>query len=311
MRRCVCTSAVIVFVLSFSFVGTRRSPARPAKAEPSKLLDILWVWGIPQGIGAYDIGKSKMVSTTDPAQFAQADARSKAMILGVPNVLMAGDGLPNDLEKAEELSRGIADLKRIGWELTPDNGEGPPFIYTGKVRVLKTLKVLYPQIEAVSIDDMLTSQRGKGLHPEHIASLRRQLHSTLPGLNMWGIVYTMNLNDPLLPRYLKFLDIVNLWTWQADDLRNLDTNFAGAERLAQGKPIVLGLYMYDYGMKRRMPRELMRLQCDKALELAKQGRVQGLIFLGVSNDPEIIRWTRDWINKVGGEPIRASTRVAR
>src|SRR5581483_7139621 len=195
MKRSICISTIIIFALGFSHEETRRSIAKPGEPAGRKLLDILWVWAIPQRIGAHDIGKGKLLSTMDPAQFAQAEPESKAMILGVPHVLMAGDGLPDDLEKAEELSRGIAGLKQIGWELTPDHGEGPPFGYTKKLKILKSLKTLYPQIEVISIDDMLTAQRKRGLQPRHIASLRQQLQSVLPGMKMWGIVYTMNLND--------------------------------------------------------------------------------------------------------------------
>lgn len=279
-------------------------PAAPAPARAARLIDILWVWGIPEGNGAYEMGKGRMVPTKDPAAFAQADAQSKAAILGVPNVLMAGDGIPDDLHRAEELSRGLAGLKRIGWELGPDGGEGPPFVYTQKIAVLKKLRTEYPRIEAVSIDDMLTSQRKKGLKPEDIGTLRHQLQASVPGVKMWGIVYTMNLNDPALPEYLKSIDVINLWTWQAEEIRDLDRNFADAEKLASGKPIVLGLYLYDYGKHRRMPRELMQLQCEKALALAKQGRIRGIVFLAVNNDAEAVAWTRDWIRKVGNETLR-------
>jgi hypothetical protein len=277
--------------------------AVPPWAAGAHLIDMLWVWGIPEGNGGYEMGKGRMLSTTDPAAFAQADAQSKAAILGIPNVLMAGDGLPNDLRRAGELSRGIAGLKRIGWELGPDGGDGPPFVYTEKIAILKKLKQQYPRIEAVSIDDMLTSQRKKGLHPDDIATLRRQLHASVPGVSMWGIVYTMNLADPVLPEYLKSIDVVNLWTWRADELRDLDAKFAAAEKLAGGKPIVLGLYLYDYGGHRKMPPDLLQLQCEKALALARQKRIRGIVFLAVNNDAGAVTWTRDWIRKVRDQAI--------
>lgn len=271
--------------------------------QTRKFSDMLWIWGIPEGIAAYDIAAGKMLDTMDPVKFAQASAISKARILGVSNVAMAGNGLPNDLKQAEALSAEIAGLKRVAWEFGPDKGEGPPFLYTQKVEILKTLRAKHRHIEAVLIDDMLTSQRKKGLREEHIATLREQLAVSVPGIKMWGIVYTMNLKDPVLPAYLKLLDVVNLWTWDAEEIRNLDANFAAAEKLAAGKPIVLGLYLYDYGKNRQMPRELMQLQCEKALALARQGRVHGVIFLLVNNAAETVVWTRDWIRRAAGERV--------
>lgn len=271
--------------------------------QTRKFADLLWVWGIPQGIAAYDIAAGKMLDTMEPSQFAQANAISKAKILGVANVAMAGNGLPNDLKEAERLSREVGGLKRVAWEFGPDKGEGPPFVYTQKVEILSKLRAKHRHIEAVLIDDMLTSQRKQGLRAEHIATLRRQLAASVPGIKMWGIVYTMNLKDPVLPGYLKLLDVVNLWTWHADEIRNLDANFAEAEKLAGGKPIVLGLYLYDYGKNRQIPRDLMQLQCEKALALARQGRVQGVIFLLVNNAADTVVWTRDWIRRVADEPV--------
>ena len=203
--------AVVVLIL---FALTLRGAGGPTATPGRTLMDIVWVWGIPVGSGVYEMGKGKMLATTDPAKFAQADVQSKASILGVRNVVMAGDGLPNDLKLAEELTSEVAQMKHLVWEMTPDNGQGPPFVYKEKLAILKTLKARYPQIEAISIDDMLTSQRKKGLRPENIATLRRELHASVPGVKMWGIVYTKNLDDPLLPLFLKSIDVVNLWTWR-------------------------------------------------------------------------------------------------
>ncbi len=289
--------AVCLFAAALSALGQTR-----------KFGDLLWVWGIPQGIAAYDIGAGRMIETNEPARFAQANAVSKARILGVSNVAMAGSGLPSDLREAKRLSREVGGLRRVAWEFGPDNGEGPPFVYTRKVEILRKLRAKHKHIEAVLIDDMLTSQRKQGLRVEHIATLRQQLAASVPDIRMWGIVYTMNLKDPSLPGYLKLLDVVNLWTWRAEELRDLDANFAEAEKLAGGKPIVLGLYLYDYGKNRQMPRGLMELQCEKALALAKQGRVHGVIFLLVSNAAETVEWTRAWIARVAGEPVPLPSR---
>ncbi|MSO21652.1 MAG: hypothetical protein EXQ58_00035 [Acidobacteria bacterium] len=274
--------------------------AAPSGSNASKkLIDIVYVWGTPVGNNAYDLPKGKMLRTDDPAKFAEADPHSRASLLGVHNVFMAGDGLSNDMKTAEAQSEEVSQMKRIIWELTPN----PPFLYTPKVTVLKSLKKRYPQIEAIVLDDMMTSQKNRGLRPKHVAALRQEMAPMLKSTEMYGVVYTKNFNDPLLPEYIPSLDGFLLAEWQAEEIPKLKENVATLSKMAPAKPIILALYLYDYGKNRKMPRELMKMQCEKALDLAKQGRIKGIVFVLVNNDPETVVWTRDWIREHAGDPI--------
>ena len=87
-------------------------------------LDAVYVWGIAEATGTYEIG-GELISTDDPAKFAEADSPSKAAILGVNNIVMAGAGLPNDAEVAKEISRSVAHLDRCMWEFNPDDKSKP------------------------------------------------------------------------------------------------------------------------------------------------------------------------------------------
>jgi hypothetical protein len=49
--------------------------------------------------------------------------------------------------------------------------------------------------------------------------------------------------------------------------------------------------------------ELHKRQCETALKLAHAGRIRGIIFLSVSDDPEVVGWTADWIKQVGSQKI--------
>ena len=66
---------------------------------------------------------------------------------------------------------------------------------------------------------------------------------------------------------------------------------------------MLGLYLYDYGDGRRMPKDLMELQCETARRLAHAGRIQGIVFLSIDNDADAVNWMADWIKRVGDEPV--------
>jgi hypothetical protein len=101
------------------------------------------------------------------------------------------------------------------------------------------------------------------------------------------------------------LDVVLLAEWHADNIVNLEESVGRCERLAPGKPIVLGLYLYDYGKNRRIPQDLLERQCDIALKLAHAGRVEGIEFTTITNDEEAVRWTGDWVRRVGNKKLGA------
>jgi hypothetical protein len=71
---------------------------------------------------------------------------------------------------------------------------------------------------------------------------------------------------------------------------------------------VVGLYLYDYGEGRRMPMDLLELQCETALSLLSDGQVQGLVFLTIVNDVETVEWSARWIERVGDRKISVGTR---
>ena len=272
-----------------------------------QLLDAVYVWGIspekPTDVEtwAYEIGDEigdELLSTTDPAKFAQADAKSRTAILGVNNIFMAGWGLPKDLTLARKASREIASLNRVVWELNPDDSADPT-VYTERLKVLGDIQGIGPTLEAVLLDDMMR------FTPPQVASLRQHLNAEAPGVRLWGVVYVHLFRDQAMDQgeHIKLMDGITLWNWDPADFRDIEQNVARIEEMAPGKPITLGLYMWDYQNKGKMPRELMRLQCEKALALAKLGRVRGLVFLAVNNDAETITWTRDWIHEHAMEPI--------
>jgi hypothetical protein len=52
-----------------------------------------------------------------------------------------------------------------------------------------------------------------------------------------------------------------------------------------------------------MPLDLLQRQCEAALELARAGRIEGIVFLTINEDPEAVSWTANWIQRVGGQEL--------
>ncbi len=278
---------------AFAAAGAEGQPA--ASCEPRTLRDMVWVWGNPEMVkpGPHTV-----------ATFAEASPAERAQLLGVSNVVMAGLGLPNDDQKAEELARGVSGSRRIAWEIVPEGERSDrPFDYRSSVARIRRLADKYPQIQAVMLDDMSTAKIDRGFKPEHIRRLRELLGDTRPRIKVWGVLYTMSFDRKGMDDYIKELDVINLWTWHAKDLVHLEKNVAHCERQYPGKPIILGLYLYDYGNNRRIPHELLEKQCAVALELACAGRIQGIVFLTINNDAEAVKWAADWIRRAGDRKI--------
>jgi hypothetical protein len=151
---------------------------------------------------------------------------------------------------------------------------------------------------------MSTGKMDRGFKPEHIREMRALLPGEYGRVKIWGVVYSMSLDRGGINDYIKELDVINLWIWQASDVVRLEKYVHHCESLFPGKPIVVGLYLYDYGDGRRMPLSLLETQCRTAIELAHAGRIQGIVFLTIDNDAEAVSWTADWIKRIGDQRLR-------
>jgi len=230
----------------------------------------------------------------------------RAKLLGVPNVVIAGCngfGIPNDDKQADVWTRDVATAPHLVWKFSADGAGGPPFVYTKRADQARKLVDKYPQIEGVLLDDMSTVGIDKGLKPEHIRQIRQLLDGKYSTVKVWGTLYTMSFERPGIDQYIKELDVIHLWTWDAKDLVHLEENLAHCEQKYPGKSVVLGIYLYDYGANQRIPKELHEQQCATALKLAREGRIAGIVFLTVNDDPEIVHWTADWIRRVGDQNL--------
>ena len=96
-------------------------------------------------------------------------------------------------------------------------------------------------------------------------------------------------------------DNLSLWTWEYKELDNLKTNYELFERKYPKQKKYLRIYLFDYSSGEPIPNEYMELQCEYGLQLLKEGRADGLIFLtncvmGIGLPSEY--WLRDWIDRV-------------
>ncbi|MBI3849704.1 MAG: hypothetical protein HY298_05355 [Verrucomicrobia bacterium] len=117
---------------------------RPTERTKLKTIrDLLWVWGNPEMTKA---GPHAV------ATFAEASPAQRAQLLGVPNVVMAGNGIPNDDPEADRLSKEVAEFPQLVWEISADGtGEGRPFVYEQRMAQVRRLVDRYPQIQGARL----------------------------------------------------------------------------------------------------------------------------------------------------------------
>ena len=127
-------------------------------------------------------------------------------------------------------------------------------------------------------------------------------------LDIWVVLYTHQLDLPVA-RHLEQCDLVSFWTWNADELADLEHNMGRLERINPGSRISLGCYIWDYPNNRPVPIARMKHQCELGLKWLQEGRIENMVFLANTVCDlgfEVAAWTRNWIEQVGDTPLRVS-----
>lgn len=288
------SACVVAMIMVVGLVS--ELPAAPQDA-PRTVRELMWVWGNPE---MAEPGPHTLDT------FAQATSPQRARLLGTSNIVMAGTGLPDDQTKARQLTDRVKTFSRLVWETTPDGeGIGPPFVYKKRMTQIRELARQYPQLEGVLLDDMTTGKMNRGFKAEHVRHIRQELGPLHEQIKIWGVAYTMSLEREGVNELLEEVDVINLWQWHANRLPNLEKHVSHCEKRFPDKPIILGLYLYDYGNGRKIPLDLLELQCATALKLAHEGRIEGIVFLTIKNDRAAVSWTADWIAQVGDQVLGA------
>ena len=302
-------SLLLVVVVAGCFTGQAQgddSAAAKEKAKgipdrvaaPKTIRDVMWVWGTE---GTAKPGEHTL------ATYVQADTVQKMALLGVPNITGCGSGLPKDDKEAWALTEKWQVAKRLVWEISTDDGfHKPPFSYAKTAARVRALTTKYPKVEGVLLDDMTSMSVNAGFKGEHILALREGLAADGQDIKVWGVVYTMNMRQKGkgIEGIINALDVINMWVWDSRGIPKIESDIAYLEDNYPDKPIVLGLYLHDYGGGMgRIPPALMKQQCETALKLAHEKRIIGMIFLTITNEPETMKWVADWIKQVGDQKI--------
>jgi hypothetical protein len=279
-------------------MAARRAGAQFVLPREGTIRDRLWIFCCAANSDFPHIGRRSVMTPAEGAFF-----------LGVPNIIMVQSS-------AQEAPYGrlqppfaqhhvaLRPLKRVVWSVVGSGGFNSPE-ETDEVLALPRTT---PNFAGVMLDDFFTGRadgaRAK-LTVDELKSIRQRLKQTNPKLDILATLYVKHFGLPLQD-YLALIDVLTLWNGDSADLANLESHFAKIEQVAPKARKMLGCYIVDYRRKAGVPVDLMRHQCETGLRWLRQGRIEGIVFLGNTTMDlgfESADWTRQWIAKVGGESL--------
>lgn len=156
----------------------------------------------------------------------------------------------------------------------------------------------YSFIAGAIDDDLLGAIKREKIKPEQYGAVYRALKKENPQLKLWAVVYTHELKKENWAGFEPYMDVVNLWEWNAAKLSDLPRHVALCQELFPGKPIVLGCYLRDFPTKQGVPMEMLKLQWEFVRKALDDGTIQGYSILGgflIDMHPEQAKWVRDFI----------------
>jgi hypothetical protein len=156
----------------------------------------------------------------------------------------------------------------------------------------------HPLITGAIDDDLLGIIKREKIAPEQYGAVHRALKSDNPKLKLWTVVYTHELKKESWAGFEPYMDVVNLWEWNAAKLPDLPLNVALCRELFPGKPINIGCYLRDFTLLDGVPMERLKAQWEFVRKALRDGTIQGYSILGgflIDMHPEQATWVRDFI----------------
>ena len=183
----------------------------------------------------------------------------------------------------------------------------------------------FPNISGIYLDDFIIDGKRQAdgrvvgrpaLAPSELESAREKLKSLGRPMDIWVTLYSHELLpehprdfgcDPPLADFLDLFDVLTLWTWNSNEMPQLEESLAALEAVApKSRRIALGMYLWDFHNDGPVPVELMQHQCELGLKWLKENRIHELIFLAntvLDVGLPSAEFSREWIAKVGQQPV--------
>ena len=271
------------------------------ESQPATILDRLWLWGMK--VNVLQAGREYSIPDFKDSTLTVEQA---IQMTGIRNIYMAGG-----LEINEQTLAEMPSAKRIvcKWALH-GHKDGKCVLdidaCLSRLMAAKELAKKDPRIEGFHIDDFNTGSMDAGAMPEHVAQMQFLNATTRPLLPFYGTFYTMSLERENIAEMMRYFDVLILPLWHYSELETLEQRFDRSDELSGGKPILMAMYVYDFGNNKQITRDEMATQLDFVERMIRSQRVTGLLVCGtcmLDIGWESADYYCEWIKRVGGEVI--------
>lgn len=201
-----------------------------------------------------------------PEQFAEE--------YGIKNAFMVSYG-GNITPPFDRLADRLSALKEIKWSVLGDASTPLPEAELGNTEELVAAARGRANISGGVVDDFFSPARTKRFTPKVLSKMKAELNKN--GLDFWCVLYAHELEQEL-EAYLPCFDGITFWIWRLEELKNAEQYFKRVKFLAKGKPLMLGIYLWDYHGERPMEADAFEKQLKYYFGLLKQGNIEGVIF---------------------------------
>ena len=227
-----------------------------------------------------------------------------ALFLDVPNLhMIRWRGLP--AHPYDQFAVTFSSLKQVTWSIVGSGGQ----VEGDELQRVLDLAEKNSNVTGVYLDDFMRKNGRGALSVDDLAAIRPRLNVAGRRLDLWVVLYVKQLDLPVAP-YLEHCDVVNLWTWNSDDLKDLERNLDRLESIKPRGRVSLGCYLWDFHNRRTVSIPQMEHQCELGLRWLREGRIESIVFLanttcdvGIESAP----WAQAWIRKVGDLPLDVVT----
>ena len=230
-----------------------------------KLKEKLWNWGHLEG-------SHKDCTLLDckmsPEQFAQEYSVQNAFIVSY------GGNIQPPFDSFAERFSGLREVK---WSVLGDSSTPLPDAELGNTDDILAVLDKGKNITGGIVDDFFSEERMKRFPPEVLAKIKKKLNTA--NKDFWCVLYDFQLGLDL-EKYLECFDGITFWLWGCEKIKDMETYLEKLFALAKGKPVMLGIYLWDYVSVGKQPMDsvLFEKQLQRYFGLLREKKIEGIIF---------------------------------
>ena len=236
------------------------------------LRDVGWVWegqGLDPGVPAsiYGLG-----------QGARYFGLSRVNYLFHPNDEHA-------LELMKDYDEVTCDITKWKWRWSEDGllkcyRDSAPEVLREEARNVARLAERYTNITGAFFDDVTSGMKQHGYGPAEFAEVRGSIRDANADLTLWAVVYAREMDRVDYWRAMSpHLDVINLWVASSENLVRMDEYVDECRQLFPDQPIIMGVYLRDYGIPAPIPVDRVVGQMERIADLIDKGKLAGYSIL--------------------------------